>query len=161
MADANVIAAYGTAAAGIITAVGGLLVGILGTRRAQAAAAQAASTAMQPVSAKMDEVGRQIGKHTYEVRDRMNTEQLRGETIQRNVEALVTAKNERPSEQSVWNYIRQAKAAQSEAQVAATQAQHALEQVQMLLGQTPTSKVAVQPLVGPTPPHIPKVGGGE
>jgi predicted RNase H-like nuclease (RuvC/YqgF family) len=161
MADANTIAAYGTAAAGIITAIGGLLVGILGTRRAQAAAAQAASSAMQPVSAKMDEVGRQIGKHTYEVRDRMNTEALRGDTMQRNIETLVAAKSERPSEQSVWNYIRQAKAAQNEAQVAATQAQHALEQVQMLLGQTPTAKVTVHPVTGPTPPTIPPLKGGD
>jgi hypothetical protein len=155
MADPNTIAAYGTALAGVITAIGGLLVGILGTRRAKDAAASAAASAMQPVSQKMDEVGRQIGRHTYEVRDRMNTETVRAETIQRGVETLVTAKQSAPSEQSVWNYIRQAKAAQNEAQLAAAQSQHALEQVQMLLGQTPTAKQVIHPITAAPPPTIP------
>jgi predicted RNase H-like nuclease (RuvC/YqgF family) len=159
VATPELIVAYGTAMAGVITAVGGLLVGILGTRRAQAAAAQAATTAMQPVTRKMDEVGKQIGQHAYEMRDKMSTEALRGETIQRGVEALVTAKSDKPSEQSVWNYIREAKKSQNEAQIAAAQAQHALEQVQMLLGQTPTAKVTVYPVTGPPPPPVPPVKG--
>jgi hypothetical protein len=161
MADPNIIAAYGTAAAGVITAIGGLLVGLLGTRRAKDAAASAATSAMRPVSQKMDEVGRQIGQHAYDVRDRMNTEALRGETIQRGVETLITAKQAAPSEQSVWNYIRQAKAAQNEAQLAAAQSQHALEQVQLLLGQTPTTKVLVHPITAAPPPTIPPLKGEE
>lgn len=158
MASPELVLAYCTGATGIITAIGGVLVGILGSRRAK----QAAIDAMQPVTKKMDEVGKQIGQHTYEVRDRMNTETVRAETIQRGVEALVAAKPEKaPSEQSVWNYIREAKKAQSEAQIASAQAQHALEQMQMLLGQTPTSKVVkVYEVTGPTPPAVPPLKDG-
>jgi hypothetical protein len=158
VAAPDLIAAYCTGAAGIITAIGGVLVGILGTRRARDAAAQAAATAVQPVTRKMDEVGKQIGQHTYEVRDRMNTESSKSDAIQRQVETLVANQSSKPSEQSVWNYIRQAKASQNEAQLAAAQAQHALEQVQLMLGQTPTIRQPVQPLTGPVPPPVPKLG---
>jgi phosphopantetheine adenylyltransferase len=155
MASPDLIAAYCTGAAGIITAIGGVLVGVLGSRRAK----QAAADAVIPVMRKVDDVGKQVGQHNYEVRDRLNTEALRGETMQRGIESLVTAKENKPSEQSVWNYIREAKKSQSEAQIAAAQAQHALEQVQMLLGQTPTAKVTVYPVAGPPPPPVPPLKG--
>lgn len=150
MASADQIAAYCTGAAGIITAIGGILIGWRSSNRAAAKVTEA----IQPVARKVDDVGRQVGQHSYEMRDRASTEALRGETIQRGVEALVAAKSTKPSEQSVWNYVRQAKASQNEAQLAAAQALHALEQVQLMLGQTPTVKVPSAPL-GPIPPPVP------
>lgn len=139
--DPAVIAAVGGA-------VGAILAGIPGVISALSAARKA-----NEAIAKVENVGKQVGQHVYEVRDRMNTESARGEAIQRQVETLVAkSPPERISEQSVSSYVRKAKAAQSAAEDAARQAKEMLAAAQMMLGQTPTDAMK-------TMPHTPSFTG--
>ncbi len=156
MASADVIAAYCTGAAGIITALGSALVAWRSTRGAKIAAEDAAKSAVRAETT-INAVGKQVGQHAYEVRDRLNTEALRAETMQRNIERVAA----RVPEESVSGYVRKAKAAQQASEDAAKAAQDALAQVGMMLGMTPTERLIVSdprdstpPLRGPSPPQV-------
>jgi hypothetical protein len=121
------------------------------------AAEDAARSAVR-AEATINTVGKQVGQHAYEVRDRLNTESLRAETMQRNIERVAS----RVPEESVSGYVRKAKAAQQASESAARAAQESLAQVSMMLGMTPTERVIVSdprdstpPLKGPAPPLVP------
>jgi hypothetical protein len=162
MAGADVIAAYCTGAAGIITAVGGVIIAWRTSRGAKMAAEDAARSSIR-AEATINTVGKQVGQHAYEVRDRLNTEALRAETMQRNLERM----SSRIPEESVSGYVRKAKAAQQASEDAARAAREALSQVNMMLGMTPTDRVLVHPmeatppLKGPLPPPVPPLKGDD
>jgi hypothetical protein len=111
----------------------------------------------------VDAVGKQVGQHVYHVEDRANTESLRAETIQRQVEALVARPAPGPpapiQETTVGSYVRKAAQAAEAAQAAAESSQKAVEDLKtFVLGHTPTivmETADVVPLKGPAPPIIP------
>ncbi len=111
-------------------------------------------------SRKVDDVGKQVGQHVYDAKDRANTEALRAEIIQRQVESLVQRPVQAPQqpigETTVSGYVRKAQKAAESAQEAAEKTAAAVEELKtMVLGHTPVVKLEVEePLKGPAPPPI-------
>lgn len=113
-----------------------------------------AAAKAREAKAGVDEVGKQVGRHVYEQRDRDSTLMERLGSTQRAAEAAAMKPAAVP-EETVSGYRRRAKAA-------AEELEGLVQQAKMVMGHTPTERVAVPPAPGftgrvPLPPPVPKL----
>jgi len=137
--DPAVIAAVGGACGAILAGIPGVISAIVAARKATETAA------------KVDSVGKQVGQHVYEQRDRDSTLMERLGSTQRAAEAAAMKPSAVP-EETVSGYRRRAKAA-------AEELEGLVQQAKMVMGHTPTEKVRVVPMTpgytGKVPPPPP------
>ena len=103
-----------------------------------------AAAKAREAKAGVDEVGKQVGRHVYEQRDRDSTLMERLGSTQRAAEAAAMKPAAVP-EETVSGYRRRAKAA-------AEELEGLVQQAKMVMGHTPTERVAVQGFTGRVPP---------
>lgn len=112
-----------------------------------------AAAKAREAKAGVDEVGKQVGRHVYEQRDRDSTLMERLGSTQRAAEAAAMKQGPIP-EETVSGYRRRAKAA-------AEELEGLVQQAKMVMGHTPTERVPVASLgfsgKVPPPPPVPPI----
>lgn len=111
-----------------------------------------AAAKAREAKAGVDEVGKQVGRHVYEQRDRDSTLMERLGSTQRAAEAAAMKPANAIPEETVSGYRRRAKAA-------AEELEGLVQQAKMVMGHTPTERIPVTGFTGkvPPPPPVPPI----